>query len=873
MGKNVKQLLVYFQPKHYDIRLELDKTAATFTGEITLTGRKVGRPSKRLTFHQNGLKITEASAVKHDKNGDKTVPLSRLVHHKSYDEIRLHSDELLYPGSYTIEMKFEGKITAPMNGVYPCNFNHDGKKKQLLATQFESHHAREVFPCIDEPAAKATFQLTTESDAGETVLSNTPVQSQETYEGRALTKFETTPVMSTYLLAFVIGELAYRETTSKTGITIRAYATPDNVAYTEFALDVARQCLEFYDEYFGIAYPLAKCDFVALPDFASGAMENWGCITFREQTLLIDPEHSTLSTRQYVAMVVAHELAHQWFGNLVTMRWWTDLWLNEGFASWIEFLAIDTLFPTWGMWTQFISSEQQRAMRLDTLDNTHPVEVPVRHPDEIRSIFDAISYSKGASIIHMLHEYLGPEDFRTGLRHYLEKHAYNNTDTVDLWQALEDSSSKPVRSFMHAWTSQSGFPIVRAKVSLPEVTLSQSRFTTNAKKNDTPEILWPIPLLIPELPAEVQVLAAAQGAISYKGEQPFKLNRSQSGFYRVVYNSAHLQTLGHYIKKGKIEPLDRIGILSDILDAARYGYIDTVDALSFLEYEFDEDNFAVWEILSDWLGSLKLAMDDEELREAMKPFVRQLVSKQLARLGWNSKESDSHFDKLLRPIILGLAAAAEEEWVVKRCHELFEQIDDSAEVRPELRTVATPQEVKQGVIHPDLRGVVFGTVARHGDKKTFDKLVRLHDKAHLSEEKTTLAAAITGFRQPELAEESLGMITSAKVRLQDVPYWVAYSFINRHAKHKTWQWLKNNWDWLETNLGTDLSFYRMPLYAARSFSDPAFEDEFIAFFTPKLGPGLDRSYKQALEILRWQAAWKQRSLDTAKHYFTAKYPQ
>lgn len=872
MAKKVTQLLAYFVPSHYDLRLDLNKASMQFSGEVTIHGKKVGRPTKRLTFHQKGLHIEAAHITKHDKSGQIEITPTRIVTHKQYDEVRLHSDKNLYPGTYTVWLRFSGSITTQMNGIYPSKFTHENKPKQLLATQFESHHAREAFPCIDEPAAKATFSLTTTSEPEETIISNTPVVSQELEGSRLITTFETTPRMSTYLLAFVAGELTYKEIRTKTNVTVRTYATPDNVAYTEFALEAAKRCLEFYDEYFGISYPLEKCDLIALPDFASGAMENWGCITFREQTLLVDPAHTTLSTKQYVAMVVAHELAHQWFGNLVTMRWWTDLWLNEGFASWIEYLAVEHMFPDWDMWTQFIASEQQQAMKLDTLQNTHPVEVPVKHPDEIRTIFDAISYSKGASVIHMLHEYLGKDTFRTGLQYYLEKHKYGSTDTIDLWQALEDSSDKPVRSFMQNWTSHSGFPVVHATVEDKTAQLEQSRFSTSQTFAASIKTTWPIPLLIQELD-EPQLFDKKSLRITYSSDRPFKLNQSQSGFYRTLYNSSHTTLLGRQIQRGRLKPLDRIGILSDVLESAKYGYADTVEAISFLDYFAKEDNYAVWEIISGWLGSLKLIMNDEPLREAMKPFIRELVKNQLDKLGWEPRDSDSHFDKLLRPTIISMAAGADEQWVVDTCLELFEAIPQPEKNRSTAHEEANPEPVQQDAIHPDLRGVVFGTAARLGDETTFQKLVALHNATHLSEEKMTLAAAITGFKQPELIDRSLAMITSSEIRLQDVPHWVVYSFMNRHAKDKTWGWLKSHWAWLEENLGSDLSFYRMPLYAARAFSDERFIDEFRAFFEPKLQPALERPYKQAIEMLTWQSTWRAQSLQPVKQYFTAKYHQ
>ncbi len=869
MGKTVKRLYSLFQPKHYILNINPDRDLDTFTGSVIISGKKIGKPNERLTFHQVGLTITDAHITKNDKNGDTDIAVERINHHKSLEEVRLHASQTLYPGNYTIRMEFSGKITRPMNGLYPCFFEHDGVQKQLLATQFESHHAREVFPGIDEPEAKATFDLTLQTVPGETVIANTPVKTQKEVDGRLITSFETTPHMSTYLLAFVTGELEFLESKTENGTQVRTYATPDNVQLTKFALDVAVKTLDFYEEYFAIPYPLDKCDMIALPDFASGAMENWGCVTYREHALLVDPDNTTLGTKQWVAMVVAHELAHQWFGNLVTMRWWTDLWLNEGFASWVEYLAVDHLFPEWNMWTQFIVDEQQQALKLDALEHTHPIEVPVNHPDEIRSIFDAISYSKGASAIHMLHEYLGADIFRDGLRHYLNRHQYGNTDTIDLWQALEEISGKPVKEFMHSWTSQPGFPVVHADVNDKTVTVRQERFLLNPEHGTLEMLYWPVPLLSATAGMPEQ-FSTETSEFQVADTHDLKLNASQSGFYRTIYNTSHLQHLGEQIKRGRLTPIDRLGILSDTFETAKAGESSTGDALQFLSNFQRETDYTVWDIIATALGGIRTVMNDDELRELMKPYTRKLISAELERLGWHRSETDSHFDLLLRPIILGMAAAADEPWVLDHVQKLFALVNEADDIDSELRTTITNKALKRGgEIDPDLRGVVFGTIARLGGVDEFNKLVAMHNVSSLSDERLTLAAAITGFEQPDLIERALGMINSDNVRLQDVAYWIAYSFLNRHAKQHTWQWVQANWKWLEDNLGNDLSFYRMPVYVARAFSDRAFITEYVEFFEPKLSPALERSYKQGLEMLQWQSAWRERDLKTIKTFFIA----
>jgi aminopeptidase N len=848
MSKDVKRLFAEFQPEHYTLELAPDREAKKFQGHVTITGKKAGRPSQRLTFHQKDLKITNATITKHDKKGDQNIPVTRINAQDKFDEVRLHTEQMLYPGTYTVTMEFKGKITRPMNGMYPCFFEYNTHKKQLIATQFESHHAREAFPGIDEPEAKATFDLTLTTPGDEAVLANTPIKSQKKDGKNVITTFETTPRMSTYLLAFVYGDLGYKEAKTKDGVVVRTYATQENVQFTDFALDVAVKTLEFYNSYFGLKYPLPKCDLVALPDFASGAMENWGCITFRESCMFVDPNNTSLGVKQYVAMVMAHELAHQWFGNLVTMRWWTDLWLNEGFASWIEYLAVDHLFPEWEMWTQFAVDEQLRAFKLDALEHTHPIEVPVHHPDEIRTIFDTISYSKGASVIHMLHQYLTPDLFRDGLRHYLTLHKYGSTDTVDLWGALEEVSGKPVKQFMHAWTSQPGFPLLTADIQNNTVMLKQERFYVNPEQTKKASTTWPIALLSgsDKLP---EVTSQKSSSFKLDDASSLKLNRGQSGFYRTVYNAEHLAGLGQLIRENKLSPLDRLGILSDLFEAAKAGHTKTVDVLGFLGYFEDEDNNAVWDVIATGLVSVRSVMDDEDLRETMKPFIRRLVNKQLERLGWNKKEDESHFDQLLRPTILGLAAGADEPAVLSEV----------------LRRFAAMKKTED--IDPDLRGVIYTTAVRHGDKHTYDKLFKMHEASKSSEERTTIAAALTSFKQPELIKRALKVIDTDSVRHQDVAYWVAYSFANRYAKRDTWKWMIKHWDWLSESLGTDLAFYRFPMFAATAFSNRTFLKEFKDFFLPRLEPSFERAVNQGIEVITWQSAWKERDFKDVQTFF------
>lgn len=868
MSTQVKRLYQQFVPERYDINLHINEPAMTFAGSVNILGTKVGKPSSRITLHQKGLNITKAVITHKAKNGDTVHDIARINKHDSFDEVRLHTHKPLPRGNYEIQLIFEGTITRPMNGMYPCFYTENGKQKQFIATQFESHHAREVLPCIDEPEAKAVFTLSLTTRANTTALSNTPVVTQTTTDDSMTTVFEPTPKMSTYLLAFVVGDMQYKEATTKRGVQVRTYATPDNTPFTDFALQTAVKCIDFYEEYFGIDYPLPKCDLIALPDFASGAMENWGCITFREQCMLVDPKNTSLPTKQYVAMVVAHELAHMWFGNLVTMRWWTDLWLNEGFASWIEYLAIDKLFPDWQMWTQFIVDEQQQAMKLDSLDNTHAIEVPVHHPEEIRTIFDAISYSKGASVIHQLHAYIGPEAFKDGMHLYLKRHAYSNTNTQDLWQALGEASKKDIKKFMHGWTSQPGYPIVEVKRTPDDqITLSQKRFYLRQPKSLVHTHAWHIPLLDNRI-GETAVMASQNMALVLDGPQPILLNSYRSGFYRVSYEESLLQQLATLVDNNKLGPLDRLGLLADLFEASKSGDISTVSTLKFLQHYKNEENAVVWTTIASVIGGIRLVHGNDQLRLAIKPFIIKLTEPEYKRLGWHKKDSDSYFDQLLRPTILSLMASADYKPVVDICHDLFNKATSTNDIEPQLRESASVIEVKRDIdFDPDTRGVVFGTVARLGDSKTFDKLLDMYNNTTLSEEKLTYAAALTDFSDTANIDRALALITSDAVRMQDVAYWVAYSFLNHNARAQTWQWLKKNWDWLQANLGTDLSFYRTPIYAARVHSDDAFAEQYQEFFEPRMTKALERSYKQGLEMLEWHSAWRSRDQKDIIAYF------
>lgn len=848
MAKQVRRLYGSFRPDNYVLVLELDPKNMKFIGTAVITGLKVGRPSKRITLHQKDLNIKSVKVTHFDSKGSKEYIPSRINLQNGFNEVRLHFDGLIPGGKYEIKVNYEGKINAQLQGIYTSTYKEAGKTKTIICTQFESHHAREAFPCIDEPEAKSVFNLTLKLPKdNKTVISNTePLKEHITEDNFRVVSFEPTPKMSTYLLAFIAGDLKYLEAKTNNNVRIRTYSTKDNIGYLSFALECAAKTLDFYDEYFAIPYPLTKCDLIALPDFASGAMENWGCITFREQALLVDPKNTSLDLKQYVANVVAHELTHQWFGNLVTMRWWDDLWLNESFASWMSYLAVDFMFPEWQVWTQFINDEQAVGLRQDSLEFTHPIEMKISNPDEIRTVFDSISYDKGASVITMLHDYVGSDKFRDGIRLYLSAHTYGSTDTSDLWLALEEASGRPVGTFMSRWTAKSGYPLVKVSY-VDSIHLEQQRFYLNplASKELT---IWPVPLF-----SDINIGNDTFNHRSVNLNQtdlpanPL-INRGRRGFYRAIYDNQLLSSLIAEDTLSSLDDVDRLGLISDAFEASKGGYLPTVSALNIVESFFNETSVVVWEAIASGLGSIRIAMDDDLVRNGMKPFIRALISKEVKRLGITAKKSDSHFDKLLRPLIVGLAARADEPAVLKEIKELFYS--------------KLPSD-----IDPDIRGVVYVTIARLGGKSDFETLVKMHNESNSPEEKLKLSAAITNFKQPELIKRALSMIRSDDVRSQDIVYWISYALSNHYGRDTAWQWLKENWKFIEESMGEDLSFYRMPFYVAVNYSSMEFLKEYKAFFEKHMSDAFERPLKQGIETIVWQAAWKKRDLDDIKNFF------
>jgi puromycin-sensitive aminopeptidase len=818
----VVRLLRFFKPARYELFLKPNKKQLLFKGNVRILGELVGN-QKVLRLHAKGLEILSVEI-----NGQPAK--FKLL--KAVDELQITLTKDYQKGEVVADIDFKAPITPQLHGIYPC---YSSKKEIFIVTQFESHHAREAFPCIDEPAAKAVFSLTLSAPKNEAVISNTPKLSKTYKSNQQIVQFCDTPLMSTYLLAFVIGKLRCRRAKTKNGTLIRAWAAPDKINQVDYSLKAAKKTADFFNNYLDFPYPLKKLDLVALPDFGAGAMENWGLMTFRESCMLVDKQNTSLDTKQYVASVVAHEIAHQWFGNLVTMRWWSDLWLNEGFASWLEYLAVDHMFPKWHMWTQFLVSEQLPALRLDALDNTHPIEVKISHPDEIRSVFDAISYNKAACVVHMLHDFLGDKDFRKGLNSYLTDYAYSCSSTTDLCNSFGSVSSKPIKDFMSAWTSTPGFPLLEAKLSKNQLTIKQSRFTN--KQAPTNKQKWPVPLLSPSL--DTETLNAFKLTSKNLVSDDFYINHNHTGFYVTKYWPQQYQKLGQSVATGKLSENDSLGLISDLLAVIKINRLPIELLFDLLPYYRHSNSSPVWDSIAITLGDIR-RVQGLDVREAIKPLVNHLTAKQAKRLGWREKVTDTYYDKLLRPLILALSDLSDNTAIIEEARKRFDaakQVED---------------------LDKNLRGMILISVARRGDTNDFNKMLAMYRATTSAEEKNTLADALTDFREPELIKRSLDLIKSNDVRIQDAIHWIIGAFSNPYSRDLAWKWIKVNWSWLRTSLSGDISYPRIPVFIARCYSEPNFLAEYKQFFAKVSEPGLKRSIKQGVETLNNQIEWRQR---------------
>lgn len=752
--------------------------------DVKEDSRSIALNANDLKFHDtavlvDGVAITETPTVAFDAD-KQTVTIS--------------FDHLLPAGSKAqLRQTFTGNLNDQMAGFYRAAYrNPDGTTGYLASTQFEATDARRAFPCFDEPALKARFTVTLVADRELTCLSNMDVANESEVHStiangpRKAVRFNTTPLMSTYLVAFIVGHLKYVETNAFR-VPIRVYVSPDqDPEHGRFALDVAVKSLSLYERTFDNEYPLPKMDMVSVPDFAAGAMENWGLVTYRAVALLYNEKTSGAAAKNQIAGIVAHELAHQWFGNLVTMDFWEGLWLNEGFATWMSLYACDVFYPEWKIWEDYVNSEFQFALELDSLRSSHPIEVPVKRADEVDQIFDAISYSKGSAVLRMIAKYIGTKSFLDGVKLYIHKHAYGNTRTADLWQALTETSGQPIDKVMGVWTTKVGYPVVSVTEN-PEkssITVKQNRFLrTGDLAPEDDENIYPVALgLRTAKGVEESMLSAREAELKLDDLDFFKLNADQSALYRTAYSPERLSKLGAAAKEGRLTVEDRTGMIADAGALALAGYGKTSGALSLLKSFGTETEYIVWAGLLSQLAEIRrnFIFEDEKIKDALKAFTRALAAPKAHELGWEFSPEDSYTTQQFKALMFGAAGTAGDEKVVAAAREVFE------------RFAAGDHDA----INPNIRRSVFSIVLRNGGEREYEIVLNFFRNAPTSAEKNSALSTLGFAPDPALQRRTLALTLSDEVRAQDMRLPLVAIAAHAHGIELQWEWFKENYNQL-----------------------------------------------------------------------------
>lgn len=808
--KTVEHFIEKFVPENYNIFLDINRTEKSFSGNVAITGEALDNV---ISFHQKDLTI--ATVLLDNQNLDFKVD----------NQQESLSIDLPETGTITLVIEFSGKITDNMTGIYPSYYTVDGMKKEVISTQFESHFAREAFPCVDEPEAKATFDLSIKFDqaADEIVLSNMPEVDAERRKETGLWTFDTTPRMSSYLLAFALGDLQGKTASSKNGTEVGVFSTKaHNPKTLDFALDIAVRVIDFYEDYFDVRYPIPLSYHVALPDFSAGAMENWGLVTYREVYLLVD-ENSTVKSRQNVALVVAHELAHQWFGNLVTMKWWDDLWLNESFANMMEYVSIDAIEPSWNIFEDFQTTGVPLALQRDATDGVQSVHVAVNHPDEINTLFDpAIVYAKGSRLMHMLRRWLGDDDFRAGLKIYFEKHQYSNTIGHDLWDALSEASGKDVAAFMDAWLEQPGYPVVTAEVVDDTLVLSQKQFFIGEGQDQNR--IWPIPLNtnwtgLPETLTEERLAIPNFSQLAAQNEGALRLNTANTAHYITNYKGQLLKAVLNQLTE--LDTTSKLQVVQERRLLAESGEISYAELIPLLTKLTDETSYLVSEAIAQVVDGLDMFMDeDSEAQAEFKALVNRLMQKNYDRLGFEPQVGESDEDEMVRQKAISLMLYADNADAVAKAEEIFDAHKENIESIP-----------------ASIRLSVLANQVKHAETEELVSLyLDCYVKTNDGNFRRQLAAALSNTKEKATVERILGELKNKDVvKPQDLAMSWYRPFLNKDfSQGAFWNWACENWDWITSALGGDMSFDKFVIYPANTFKTPERLEEYKAFFEPQL---------------------------------------
>ena len=813
---SVNRLVEKFKPEHYELKLDLTQVKnREFNGIVDIFGEI--NNEKEITFHSKDLEIKNIIS-----SNDIKLNFSKAEN----DEILVNIEKLNFKKGDKIQLKieFSGKITDAMHGLYPCYYKENGEKKELFATQFESHHAREVFPCIDEPEAKVTFSLEIRALSDLEVLSNTEIIEKNENGNIQQVRFAKTPKMSTYLLAFVLGDFKRVSKKTKSGVEVSVLATKAQKSeLMEFPLSFAVRVLEFYEDFFGQKFPLSKCDHIALPDFSSGAMENWGLITYRE-TALLAGKNSSISSKKYVALVIAHETSHQWFGNLVTMKWWDELWLNESFATMMEYLATDALEPKWKIWEEVAVNEAVLSLRRDAIDGVQAVHVPVHHPDEISTIFDgAIVYAKGARLMNMLRKYVGNDAFQKGLQRYFDKFKYQNTIGDNLWDCLSEASGKNVADFMNPWLLKSGYPSVLAKKDGEELKLSQNQFFIGEGKDSGR--IWPI--LLGSNQNNLPEIMDSKDLTCKKSSDFVQLNQGNVAHFITNYSQNLFENLLEKVRNGNLDTISRLQILQERSLLSRGGEIPSVELLRTLESYDKETSLTVWDMISLLIGELKIFIDeDSESSKKMKKFVGNLAQNEFEKLGFIKKTGEDEEDTQKRSSILAHMIYAENKKAISGALDIFKNSQNMEDIDSEIRSLILTAKIRFEE-YPEL----------------VQKMLESYKNTSNVDYRDDIMVALTSTKNIQTGKMLLEkMLENDIIRTQDILSWYVHLLRNLKTRELAWKWLRENWKLIEEKFDGDKSYNDFPRYSGAILRTEKQLQEFKEFFEPlKNDPSLTRA--------------------------------
>ena len=816
-------------PSRYEVRLEPDLDSATFAGSVVI---EIDVAESDPTV--DGLVLNAAELTIHSARIDGAE--ATVVVDPELERVSISTGSPLPAGAHRIEVDFDGTINDRLRGFYRSTFiDADGVERVIATTQMQSTDCRRAFPCLDEPEFKSVFSITLVVAEGLTAISNSPEISRRAIDNgngpRVEVSFADTMIMSSYLVAFVVGPLEATDPVDVDGTPVRVVHTPGQGHLAGFGLETAVFCLKWFREYYGIDYPGEKIDLVALPDFAAGAMENLGCITFRENLLLVDPERATQAERQLVVDVVAHELAHMWFGDLVTMRWWNGIWLNEAFATFMELAACDAFRPEWGRWETF-GVERSVAFETDSLSSTRPVEFEVRSPADAEGMFDVLTYQKGGALLRMLEQYLGAERFRAGVSHYLERHAYGSTETADLWDAIEKTSGEPVRRIMDSWIWQPGYPLVEAALEGEEVVLSQRRFSFDAGDDPT---IWSVPVAVRTSDGVSRLLLEGDPVRIAAGSGAVVVNAGGHGFLRVSYDRALLDRLEGV---RSLETLERYNLVDDAWNAVLADRLDVADLLDLLDLFSGEDDLHVWRAIAGVIIQLR-RMTPEEASGQLAARVTGLARPALDRLG-DPVEGEPDVVASLRGLLLRLLALSGDDAAsVDRCRAIFSSASaDPAGVDPELLSAATT------------------VTAARGGRTEFDILLDGFRNGPTPQDQLRCLYALAEFDDADLILETCELAMSSAVKTQNAPFLLRACIANRRHGPAAWRFVSSRWAEANERFPTN-TIVRM-VESVKTLTESGLVDEAAAFFAAHPIPQGAATLSQILERQRVNASARAR---------------